>query len=103
MIIEYKLEASKSGMTVPAWVKDGGYYRDPDDFTMVGWTPNPPREFKVPDTVISMSLDSLLERVLDIHTRYPAYKIDDNRNSVVMSNAEVEAQVTAWYNQKEGL
>ena len=36
MIIEYKLDAGPQGMTIPNWVKDGGYYRDPDNFTMVG-------------------------------------------------------------------
>ena len=30
MIIEYKLDAGPHGMTIPAWVKDGGHYRDPD-------------------------------------------------------------------------
>lgn len=103
MIVEYKLDAGPRGMTVPAWVQDGGYYRDPDNFTMVGWVKDSPREFKVPDSVLRLTLAELIARILDIHARYPMQNLDENNEPVTMTNAEVEEQVTAWYNQKEGI
>lgn len=100
MIVEYKLDAGHRGMTVPAWVKDGGYYRDPDNFTMMGWTPDAPREFKVPDTVLVLTLADAVARVMGIHSRYPMQKLAEDGTEVTMTDAEVEAQVTAWYNSK---
>lgn len=97
MIIEYKLDAGPRGMVVPAWVKDGGYYQDPDNFTMIGWTPDAPREFKVPDSVLVLDLSGCIARVMSIHSRYPF----TNEEGVALSDAEVEAQVTAWYNSKQ--
>ena len=101
MIIEYKLDAGPRGMTVPAWVKDGGYFRDPDSFTMVGWTPDAPREFKVPDSVLILDKAGLAARLLDIHSRQAFVKeVDDSR--VDMTEAEVTAMSDAWYDSKQG-
>ncbi len=98
MIIEYKLDAGPHGMTIPSWVKDGGYYRDPDDFTMVGWTNDAPREFKVPDSVTVLDKAALTTRVLNIHSRYPLTRINDEGTSEVnMTTEEVTSQVSTWY------
>jgi len=99
MIIEYKLDAGPHGMTVPTWVKDGGYYRDPDNFTMVGWTNNAPREFKVPETVTVLDKAALTTRVLNIHGRYAMQKEDDGGNFVDMTTDEVTAEVSTWYDR----
>ena len=97
MIIEYKLDAGPQGMTIPHWVKDGGYYRDPDDFTMVGWTNDAPREFKVPDSVTVLDKAALTTRVLNLHSRYPMYTEDSDGNPVVMTTEEVTSHVSTWY------
>ena len=97
MIVEYKLDAGPRGMVVPAWVKDGGYYQDPDNFTMVGWTPDAPREFKVPDSVLVLDLAGVISRTMGIHSRYPFKNEEGN----TLTDAEVEAQATAWYNSKQ--
>ncbi len=93
MIIEYKLDAGPHGMTIPAWVKDGGYYRDPDNFTLVGWTDDAPREFKLPVTVRVLNKASLNARVLDIHSRYTFADVDGEG----MTTDEVNAMVSTWY------
>jgi hypothetical protein len=93
MIIEYKLDAGPFGMICPLWVKDGGYYSDPDNFTMVGWTNDAPREFKVPDTVTVLNKAALTTRVLDIHSRY-TFMDEDGED---MTTDEVTALVSAWY------
>jgi hypothetical protein len=99
MIIEYKLDAGPQGMTVPNWVKDGGYYRDPDNFTMVGWTPDAPREFKVPETVTVLDKAALTTRILDMHGRYPMQKEGDDGSLINMTTDEVTAEVSTWYDR----
>lgn len=96
MIVEYKLDAGPRGMVVPAWVKDGGYFQDPDNFTMVGWTPDAPREFKVPDSVLVLSKAELVSRVLGINARYPMV----NEEGVELTTQEVTDIVSAWYDSK---
>ena len=97
MIIEYKLDAGSQGMTVPNWVKDGGYYHDPENFTMVGWTPDAPREFKVPDTVTVLDKAALTTRILNMHGRYPMKKENSEGELVDMTTDEVTTEVSAWY------
>lgn len=98
MILEYMLIKENDKMRAPSWVEDGGYFRDPDNFTMVGWTPaEGVREYYVPDTVLKLTLEQLVARVLDINSRYPMKNMDD----VVLTDEEVIAMVTAWYNSKE--
>jgi hypothetical protein len=96
MIVEYKLDAGPRGMVVPAWVKDGGYFQDPDSFTMVGWTPDAPREFKVPDTVLVLSKETLTTRVLSIHSRYPMLDPEDT----ALTTEQVTSLVSDWYDSK---
>jgi len=93
MIIEYKLDAGPFGMICPLWVKDGGYYRDPDSFTMVGWTDDAPREFKLPETVTTLNKAALTTRVLDIHSRHTF--IDEDGED--MTTDEVTAMVSTWF------
>ena len=100
MIIEYKLDAGPQGMTIPNWVKDGGYYRDPDNFTMVGWTNDSPREFKVPETVTVLDKAALTTRVLNIHDRHPLQKEDSEGDPVNMTTDEVTAEVSTWYDSR---
>lgn len=102
MIIEYKLDAGERGSVIPPWVKDGGMYRDPDNYTMVGWTPNAPRKFKIPDTVLVLDKATLTTRVLNIHGRYPLQKDNGSDGRVDMTNDEVTAQVSAWYDKMQG-
>lgn len=101
MIIEYKLDAGPRGMVVPAWVKDGGYFQDPDNFTMVGWTPDAPREFKVPDSVLILTKEQAAARLLNIHARHPMVK-DVEGTLVLMTSDEVTAVSDAWYDSKQG-
>lgn len=98
MIVEYKLDAGPNGMITPYWVKDGGYFSDPDNHTMLGWTPNKPtREFKVPDSVLVLDINQCIERVLDIHARYPMRDPEDN----ILSTQAITELVTNWFNSKE--
>lgn len=96
MIVEYKLDAGPQGMVTPYWVKDGGYYPDPDKFTLVGWTLDAPREFKVPDTVLVLTKETLTQRVLDINSRYPAKDQEGND----LTTEQITLMVSNWYDSK---
>lgn len=96
MIVEYKLDAGPRGMVVPTWVKDGGYFQDPDSFTMVGWTPDAPREFKVPDSVLVLDKAALTARVLGIHSRYPMR----GEGEIALTTEQVTTLVSDWYDSK---
>ena len=96
-IIEYKLHPiPRGGMKIPDFVTDGGYWQNPDDFTLIGTVPSGV-EYYVPDTVTTYTLAELQARQRAIHAKYPMkvgkkpYPSDDD-----MTNDEVNAAVKAW-------
>lgn len=89
MIIEYKLHMGPGGMYAPNWVLDGGYFYNPDNFSLVGTTlNNDVREFYLPDSVVELNRVTLKERQLGINALHPT--------TPPTPNAEIEAQVDAW-------
>ena len=97
MILEYKLIREMDVMRAPSWIEDGGYFRDPDNHTMIGWSPDKPaREYYIPSTVIRLTSEELNTRVLNIHSRYPFKNITSDGTLVTLTTDQVTAQVTAW-------
>jgi len=93
MYLEYKLHMTDGGMKAPAWVADGGYFADPDNNTMIGWSPDESaREYYVPDTVTSYTQAELVTAVQGIHSRHPMKNEDESD----MTDAEVATLVNAW-------
>jgi hypothetical protein len=91
-ILEYKLHPSEQGMKCPDFIDNGGYWQNPDDFTLVGTVPDGV-EFYIPDTVTSLTLAELKTRQLAIHAKYPTVNLDDEE----MTNAEVETEIDNWW------
>lgn len=97
MICEYMFIREAGKKVAPSWIADGGYFQDPDDFTLIGWTPDlGVRDWYVPDTVIELSPATLKTRVLGIHARYPM----QDAEGATLSTADVEALVDAWVAEK---
>tara|TARA_R110000868_G_scaffold4647_4_gene28898 strand:+ start:370 stop:684 length:315 start_codon:yes stop_codon:yes gene_type:complete len=97
MIIEYMLIREMDRKRAPSWVEDGGYFMDPDDKTMIGWSPDlTDRDYYVPDSVIELNRAGLVARVQDINTRYPGQKLDESGAMVPMTDADIAATVNAW-------
>ena len=97
-IVEYKLNASDTGhgMITPGFVENGGYFMNPDDYTMVGFVPDP-CEYWIPDTVDYKTLADVKARQLAIHAKYPMEKLNETtHNSEVMTDAEVETTIDDW-------
>lgn len=94
-ILEYKLHQTSKGMTCPPWVRDGGYFHNPDDYTFIGLAQSP-NEFYIPDTVTVLTLSELKTRQLAIHAKYPQ-KHPHPDGGEEMTNSEVEASVDDWW------
>jgi len=92
-ILEYKLHATDKSMKCPSFIKDGGYWGNPDDHTYVGVAPTN-NEFYIPDTVTVLTLAELKTRQLAIHAKYPMREPTAEDD---MTNDEVEASVDTWW------
>ena len=96
-ILEYKLHASSEGMKTPPWIVDGGYWGNPDDYTLVGVAPDP-NEFHIPDTVTKLTVEELKTRQLSIHAKYP---MREPHAEQAMTNSEVETAIDNWWKERE--
>tara|TARA_R110000850_G_scaffold57825_7_gene134926 strand:- start:1439 stop:1741 length:303 start_codon:yes stop_codon:yes gene_type:complete len=94
-IIEYKLHPiPRGGMRIPDFVTDGGYWQNPDDFTLIGTVPDGV-EYYVPDTVTTYTLAELQARQRAIHAIYPM-KVDGVPEGDDMNDTQVDAAIKAW-------
>jgi hypothetical protein len=97
MILEYMLIREMGVKRAPSWVEDGGYFGDPDNSTLIGWSPDlANRDYYVPDSVVELNRASLTARVLDINTRYPAMGPGESGDMVPVTDEELTATVDAW-------
>lgn len=97
MILEYMLIREAGKKLAPSWVEDGGYFLDPDNNTMIGWSPDlANRDYYVPDSVTEYNRAGLTGYVMSIHSRHPYQKMGENGDMVPMTDADVEAMVNAW-------
>ena len=93
MIIEYMLIREAGKKLAPSWVEDGGYFSDPDNSTLIGWSPDlANRDYYVPDSVTELTRAELKTRVKAIDAIYPMLDADGNE----MSDEDIDARVDAW-------
>ena len=102
MIVEYMLEqvGRSDARRTPPFIREGGQYFNPNNFTYLGWVPNlAAREFYIPDTLTTITRSSIVTRNLEIHANYPMQKADpDNEGMMInMTDAEVTADAEAWW------
>jgi hypothetical protein len=90
-ILEYKLQASAGGMRCPDWVEDGGFFRNPDDFSLIGWARDN-AEWYTPDTVVTLTAVQVEDRQVAIHAKHPM----TNTDRVELTEAEVRVLVQSW-------
>lgn len=100
-VVEYKLhKVGKNAMRAPDWVEDGGYWLNPADHTMVGWTPDEAdREYYVPDTVTELSRADFITRLKAMHAAnaFQNESGDPDAEPTAMTEAEVETMAGNWY------
>ena len=101
-IIEYILDPqdkprSFHPKTIPSYVNDGGYWRNPDGSEkMIGMQVE---GSTLPDTATIFTLEELQERQLAIHAEYPMQKgfLPEREN---MTDDEVNAAVKEWVDER---
>ena len=99
-VIEYKLIRTKEGNEVPSFVKDGGHWRNPSDFSLVGWLEEGPRKYWVPDTIIELGEPDFTERLLQMHAVNPFVADVGNpseEDPVYMDSDAVISMASSWY------
>ena len=102
-IAEYKLHGNPAGkgMVTPGFIQNGGYYRNPDDHTMLGFVDDP-AEYYLPDTLVYLTLAEAKARQLAIHAKYPMQQKNDDMVMEDMTNEDVEASMDAWHTYHNG-
>ena len=79
MIIEYMLIMEGGEKKAPSWVFNGGSFFNPADFTYIGTTKNAnERDFYLPDTVVTLTKQQLIDRVLKIHKTQVVPNLNSN-------------------------
>jgi hypothetical protein len=93
MIIEYMLIREAGKKLAPSWIEDGGYFQNPDDKTLIGWSPDlADRDYYVPDSVVTLTRDTMLARQMSINAKHPARAPD----GTLLTDEQVAAQVNGW-------
>ena len=101
-VIEYMLEKRDATQHrwVPEWVGDRGHWYDSATETYVGWVDDV-RDYYLPDTVVTLSKEGLVQRQLTMHTASPMMKENPENpgpeNMIAMTDAEVRTMVETWY------
>lgn len=103
MIVEYMLEQVGRGdaKRAPSFIRDGGHWFNPSNFTYLGWVPNlAEREFYVPDSLSVMTRQDVIDRGLSIHASFPI--ADPQGETAIeeptyLTGAEVTTLFGDWY------
>jgi len=75
MIVEYMNICNSGGYPdTPFWMRDGSYFYDATNHTMVGWVPDlADREYYVPDSLTVLTRGTLKTRVTELVARQTVY------------------------------
>lgn len=99
-VIEYMLHKDGHKRQVPDFVGDRGHWCSPLDNTFIGWVDDV-RDYYVPDTVVSLTKQQFIDRLLGIHQQVPYTKpnfdVPETPNPEVMTVEEVTAMAGTWY------
>lgn len=98
-VVEYKLHALNGGRQkkIPDFIQDGGHWFNSADNTLIGWVPDD-SEYYTPDTLVTLTKQELVTRVLGMHAVNPMTNQGDNPDDeTTMTDAEVTALVEAWF------
>ena len=102
-VIEYKLHKARKGfLETPSFVRDGGYWRNPSNHTMLGWCDaEADRDYWVPDTLTELTKAEAVTRNLAIHSVTPFMADAEVDGAIVqgdpMTSEQVTTQTESWY------
>ena len=97
MILEYTLVNENGSLRAPSWIRDGGYFHNPDNNTMIGYSPD---EYSIPSSVIRLTTNQLIARALEINSRYPARTIEDPDNEIALTDNQITSYISDWVSMR---
>lgn len=97
-VVEYMEHKTGHVQNPPDFVIDRGYWQSPIDGSLMGWVEDNPRYY-VPDTLVRMTKEQVVQRQLAIHAQYPFPKNMSNleQNPEYMTEQEIREMMEAWY------
>lgn len=97
MILEYKMDRNAHGnLMTPTWIESGGFLHNPDNFTMIGFSPAI-RPYKIPDSALQLTVAQAKARSVAIHTLHPMSGMDGN----ALTDAQVEDMTQAIIDEND--
>lgn len=101
IVIEYKKHLINGATQNPDWVVQGDFFQNPEDNTFIGVVlPEEERDYYIPDSLITLSRDAVINRCLLIHKKFP-YKTpqnaDDTGPMVVCSEEQIIKMVDNFF------
>jgi hypothetical protein len=106
-IAEYMLHRIPEGKTTPPFIRNGGHWWNPNDYTLVGWIEENV-DYYIPETIVYLSKEAFAQRALSMHQNVPFIKKDPSRdpaepdnaeNTIPMSDEEVVELANNWYDE----
>jgi hypothetical protein len=108
-VAEYKLNivGHRGQATQPLWIRESGHFFNPADKTRIGWVVDN-ADYYVPESVVTLTKEELVQRQLTMHEANPERiytgdfegpeaQEEDTENWRDKTDAEVRAEVEAWY------
>ena len=81
-VVEYMFIVDEKGKRqIPGFIGDRGHWYDSATETYVGWIADN-RDFYVPDTIVTLSKEDLVQRQLTVHASNPMMSMGDNPEAV---------------------
>ena len=103
-VVEYMLHRvdGSNRRDVPGFIGDRGYWMSPFDSSFIGWVDDT-TDYYVPDTIVRLTKQQLIDRQLLIHATYPMVEPvapgvgEPGTQGRTLSNEEVTAMISDWY------
>jgi len=100
-VAEYKMHKQGHRRQVPDFIDDRGHWYNPSDHTYIGWIEENPDHY-VPDTIVYLTKEQFVERLLSIHANAPIRKQTGEAafpDGEFMTAEEVTAIANNWYDE----
>jgi hypothetical protein len=103
-IVEYKKHLVGGAVTEPDFIISGGGLHDPINKTWIGTVyEENERNYYVPDSLLEMDRDSLIQRYLTIHESIPFEKLSDtsdpHSDRITLTVSEITQLVDDWLDE----
>jgi hypothetical protein len=97
-VVEYMFNIDDNGKRyIPGFIDNRGHWYDANTETYIGWIKDS-RDFYVPDSIVSLTKEELVQRQLAIHAISPMTSFGNIESGpTVMTEEEVRTQVETWY------